>query len=148
MGEDADIAAIRKLIDAQFANLSWDERREAGWAAYEADFLPGAALFASARPVQAQSVPHFVERMKRLSKSTLRSFEESVTGARIIVFGTIAIAVASCEAIENGAGVDRTVEMLLLVKDQGEWRIAAQAWDKVDPAAPASAAMAWRDSGL
>ncbi len=146
MSEDTDIAAIRTLIDAQFKNLSWDQRREAGWAAYEGDFLPGASLFASARPVKAQSVPEFVARMKGLSKSSLRSFEESVVGARIIVFGTIAIAVASCEAIENGSGVDRTVEMLLLLKDEDNWRIAAQAWDKVDPAAPATAAPAWRDS--
>jgi hypothetical protein len=40
--------------------------------------------------------------------------------------------------VENGDGakVDRTVETMLLVKTEGKWRIAAQAWDKASPSNP------------
>ena len=40
----------------------------------------------------------------------------------------MAVAIAGCEIAENDADVNRGVEMFLLVKDMGAWRIAAQAW--------------------
>jgi hypothetical protein len=42
------------------------------------------------------------------------------------MFDNVAIAVAGCEITENDADVTRGVEMMLLVKDAGVWRIAAQ----------------------
>ncbi len=106
---------------------------------FAADFLPGASLFASARPARAQSVGQFAERMKGLVGTTLKSFDEQVIGARIHVFGNVAVAVAACENTENGAEINRKVEMMLLVKDDGYWKIAAQAWDKATDARPISA---------
>jgi len=41
------------------------------------------------------------------------------------------VAAALYGMIENETKNSQTVEMLLLVKDGGTWRIAAQAWDKV-----------------
>ena len=41
----------------------------------------------------------------------------------------VAVALGACEITENQAKVVRGVEALLLVKDGGEWRIVAQAWD-------------------
>lgn len=41
-----------------------------------------------------------------------------------------AVAVTACKNIENNSNVERVVEMMLLIKDQGKWKIAAQAWDK------------------
>ena len=38
--------------------------------------------------------------------------------------------------IENNAEANRNVEMLLLLKSEGAWRIVAQAWDKVTPSNP------------
>ena len=66
--------------------------------------------------------------MKGLQGTALRSFEEAVLGTEIRVFGNVAVALAACEITENGAEINRGVEMLLLIKDDGVWRIASQAW--------------------
>ncbi|WP_370057535.1 hypothetical protein [Sinorhizobium fredii] len=67
---------------------------------------------------------------------TLHSFEETVLGSRIHVFGNVAVAVIACENVENATETNRNVEMMLLVKDDGSWRIAAQAWDRQDASNP------------
>ena len=41
----------------------------------------------------------------------------------------MAVAIAGCESLKTMPDVNRGVEMFLLVKDTGAWRIAAQAWD-------------------
>ncbi len=66
--------------------------------------------------------------MKGLAEIKLRSFAETL-GAEVRIYGNIAVAIVGCEITENDADVNRGVEMLLLVKDTGAWRIAAQAWD-------------------
>ena len=48
-----DEAAIRKVIARQFASLSWRPGTSGDWAAFTADFLPGAPLYAAGRPVEA-----------------------------------------------------------------------------------------------
>jgi hypothetical protein len=68
--------------------------------------------------------------MKGLAGSKLRSFAEAILGVEVQIFGNVAVAVAGCEITENDADVTRGVEMMLLVKDAGVWRIAAQAWDR------------------
>jgi len=132
----ADIRAIESLIARQFASLSWTPEKPADWNAFAADFLPGALLYPAARPVRSQTVPAFIERMKELAGTKLRSFHETVLGTEIRVFGNIAVAQAACEMIENGTNVNRSVEMLLLVKNDGAWRIASQTWDTEKPATP------------
>ena len=67
--------------------------------------------------------------MKGLTGTKLRSFAEAVLGVEVRIFGNMAVAIAGCEITENDADVNRGVEMFLLVKDTGAWRIAAQAWD-------------------
>jgi hypothetical protein len=124
-----DEAAIRKVIAQQFGSLNWRPGTSGDWAAFVADFLPRAPLYAAARPVKAQTAEAFVERMTALAGSKLRSFAEAVLGVEVRIFGNVAIAVAGCEITENDADVMRGVEMMLLVKDAGVWRIAAQAWD-------------------
>jgi hypothetical protein len=59
----------------------------------------------------------------------LRSFEETMLGAKILVFGNVAVALGACEMVENGSEVTRDVSGFLFIKDDGDWRIAAQAWD-------------------
>ena len=71
--------------------------------------------------------------MKNLVGTKLRSFQEVVLGTEVRVFGNVAVALAACEMTENDAEVSRGVEMLLLVKDDCAWRIAAQAWDTESP---------------
>jgi hypothetical protein len=49
---------------------------------------------------------------------------------------------------ENDAQVEHGVEMLLLVKDQGSWRIVSQAWDKAGPSNPIPANLLARSMKL
>ena len=133
---DTDSDAIRAVIDRQFASLSWDESGAPGWDGFANDFLEGASLYPAARPARPTSVADFVERMRDLSRTSLRSLQETVLGADIHVFGNIAIAAVAAEMIENGAETNQSIEMLLLVKSEGQWKIVAQAWDKASETNP------------
>jgi len=128
-----DVRAIEALVARQFASLSWAPGTSADWAAFAADFLPDASLYPAARPARRQTAAAFVERMKGLAGTKLRSFREGVLGTEVRVFGNVAVALAACEMTENDAEVNRGVEMLLLVKTDGAWRIACQAWDTEGP---------------
>ena len=131
-----DVQAIEAIIARQFACLTWTRGTPADWNAFAADFLPGATLYPAARPPTFQTVEGFIERMKNLAETKLHSFKEVVLGSKVEVFGNVAVAVAVCETTENDAQVERGVEMLLLVKDEGVWRIVSQAWDKAGPSNP------------
>jgi hypothetical protein len=65
--------------------------------------------------------------MKGLAESKLQWFKEDVLGHQIQVFGNVAV--AGCQITENEKDVNRGVEMMLLIKQDGTWRIVAQAWD-------------------
>lgn len=136
MSTDDDVKAIAAVIARQFASLSWSESRGGDWDAFAADFVPGAVLVAAARPAAVQSVDAFVARMQALATGDLSTLQETVLGQHIRVFGNIAIAAVGCGMVENDAAPSRSVEMLLLVKSDGAWRIAAQAWDKAGDALP------------
>lgn len=125
----ADEQAIEAVIERQFGSLSWTPGESADWDTFMSDFLPDAPLYPSKRPVKQQSVKAFMERLSGLKETKLRSFHEEVLGTEIRIFGNVAVAVAGCETVENETEVSRGVEMLLLVKDVGQWRIAGQAWD-------------------
>lgn len=124
-----EINAIETLIAKQFASLHWTPDRPADWRGFSEVFFPGASLVAAARPAKRQSVEDFIARMKGLAGTTLTRFEETKLGSEILVFGNVAVALGACEMLENGTEVTRDVSGFLLIKDQGEWRIAAQAWD-------------------
>ncbi len=128
-----DVRAIQALIARQFASLSWAPGASADWDAFAADFFPEASLYPAARPAKRQTVEAFIERMKGLAGTKLRSLQEAVLGTEIHVFGNVAVAVAACEMTENGAEVNRGIEMLLLIKNEGAWRIVSQAWDMESP---------------
>ncbi|TPM32887.1 nuclear transport factor 2 family protein [Mesorhizobium sp. B2-3-4] len=134
--EDADGTAIRAIIARQFASLSWGEGRAPGWEDFAGDFLDGASLYPAARPAKRTSVADFVERMRGLSRTSLRSLDETMLGADIRVFGNIATATVAAEMTENGAETNRSMEMLLLVRSDGAWKIVAQAWDRASEANP------------
>ena len=74
--------------------------------------------------------------MSGLVGTALRSFDERVLGSTIQIFGNVAVAAVGCENVENDSQTNRVVEMMLLVKDEGGWKIAAQAWDKASDALP------------
>ena len=52
------------------------------------------------------------------------------------MFCNLAVAVVACEMTENDTRVNRGVEMMLLIKDGGEWKIVAQAWDTENKSRP------------
>ena len=124
-----DVREIKGILARQLRNISWSDDKESDWDRVAEDFLPGAPLYPAARPARSQTVGDFVERMKTLSQSSLRSFEQTMLGAEIHVFGNVAVAMGVCRNVENGGDEVRGVEAYLLVRDGGAWRIAAQAWD-------------------
>jgi ketosteroid isomerase-like protein len=144
----ADIRAIQALIARQFASLSWAPGEPANWEAFAADFHPDAALYPAARPAKRQTAEAFVERIKGLAATKLRSFKETVVGTEVHVFGNVAVALAACEIIENEAGVSRGVEALLLVKDEGRWQIVSQAWDTESDTKPIPAHLVGRKASV
>lgn len=129
-----DLSAIAALIGRQFASVSWSSGKPADWQAFAADFFRDASLYPAARPARRQTVEGFVERMKSLAGTKLRSFEETLLGTDIQLFGNVAVALAACEIIENGAQVSRGVEALLLIKNEGTWKIVSQTWDMASEA--------------
>ena len=78
----------------------------------------------------------FVERMKGLAGDQLQSFHERVLGTEVRVFGNVAVAIAAGEMVENGTKSSRSVEMMLLVKSEGAWRIVSQPWDRETDSKP------------
>jgi hypothetical protein len=131
-----DSRAIAAIIERQFASLGWLPGKSADWQAFTADFFPDASLYPAVRPARRQTVDGFVERMKGLAGTKLRSFKEDVLGTEIRIFGNVAVALAGCEITENDADVSRGVEAVLLIKDEGVWRIVSQAWDTESEAKP------------
>ncbi len=124
-----DRLAIEAIIKRQFASLNWRPGTSGDWQTFASDFHSDAALFPAARPAKPQTAFAFIERMKGLSGSALRSFGERMLGVDIRIFGNIAMALAACEITENDEKTTRGVEALLLVKDGDVWTIVAQAWD-------------------
>ncbi len=126
----ADVRAIKGVIVRQSGALSWSRGNTGDWDTFAPDFVDGATLFPAARPIKPQSVDASLTRMKNLARTELDSLQETVLGSDIKVFGNNAFAIATCGMVENGVTDSQTVEMLLLVKTDGAWRIAAQAWDR------------------
>ncbi|MDH7794464.1 MULTISPECIES: hypothetical protein [unclassified Beijerinckia] len=140
-----DRKAIDAIIARQFASLAWTPGTSGNWTGFAGDFLPGAALFAAVRPARSQSVEDFVTRMKGLAQTNLRAFHEDVLGVDIRIFGNVAIAAAGCRITENNEKISHGVEMMLLIKDAGAWRIVAQAWDTESPDEPMPEDLRTRD---
>lgn len=130
MDRDQDIRAIEALIRRQAECLAWAPGRAGDWDGFARDFLPGATLIQSPRPVEPRTVPQFVARQRGLADGPLPAYGQRVLGTDIRVFGNVAVALAAGEMKENGAVVACNVAALLLVKDDGAWKIAAQAWDR------------------
>lgn len=139
MTQGDDERAIETIIRRQFGSLNWKPGVIADWDAVLRDFAGEAALYPSARPARSQTADALVQRMQGLAATSLQSFRETVLGFSIRVFGNIAMAVVACEMEENETAVSRNVEMMLLVKSDGAWRIVSQAWDAATASRPVPA---------
>lgn len=127
--EDADVSAIKQVM-SQELSLFWSRDKNANWEAFAGTFLSGAALFPAARPVKTQTLDQFIDRMERLrAEGKLGAFKVTPLGCDVRVFGNVAVAFAACEMLENESTVNREINATVLVRENGVWRIAAQAWD-------------------
>jgi hypothetical protein len=134
---EEDEAAIRSIIAVQFQCMDWEPGRPADWTRFGSLFFPDTTLIPAARPAKRQTIDAFMERMKRLeANGSVRSFRERMLGSNIHIYGNVAVAVAACEMIENGQQITRDVSCILFIRDGGEWKIAAQAWDLETPTQP------------
>ena len=127
--ETDDVRAIEAIIDRQFRSLEWSKERDGDWATFTDSFYADATLYPAARPAIPQTVGAFVERMKGLAGTSLVTFKEQLLGSEIHVFGNVAVALGVCEITENEEQVSRGVEAMLLIKEEGVWRIVSQGWD-------------------
>ncbi|MBH64175.1 MAG: hypothetical protein CL569_17350 [Alphaproteobacteria bacterium] len=127
--ETGDVREIREILARQLANITWTAGKDSDWAAFSEDFLPDVSLYAATRTAKSQPVETFVERMKSLPETGLKSFEQSMLSAEVHVFGSVDIAFGVCRNLENGTDEIRGIEAYLLVKDDGSWKIASQTWD-------------------
>lgn len=131
----ADHDAIEALLHEQFAAIAWGDGKTPEWDAFANGFVDGAPLYPAARPIRPTTVDGFAARMRRLSDDeTLRTFSEVPQGLDVRIAGNVAVALAGCEMHENGEEITYDVNAILLVKQDGVWRIAAQAWDRTDRA--------------
>lgn len=127
---DADERAIRALLRRQFETLCWGAGERPDYTPVLADFTADAVLYASRRPATSQTAAAFCARLEDLRvDGALASFQERMLGATVQIFGNVAVALSACEMIENVHTTTRDVSGFLLLKDDGRWRIAAQAWD-------------------
>lgn len=128
--ETNDVSLIKEIVRTQFGSLAWTRDEDPDWVAFAQGFLPDARFFPAARPARPQTIAQFIERMNGLrTEGKLLSFEETPLGCTVRVFGNVAVAFAACEMLENDSTISRDVSAIVLVRDAGIWRIAAQAWD-------------------
>ena len=123
-----DIAVIERLLMQHFEGMAWGTDRQADWDRFEADFLADARLFPAARPASGKSVDAFVDRMKGVAEAGLHTFEEHTRKVSVSCFGNVAVAMALSWMLENGEEENRDISAYLLVKTEGQWKIAAHAW--------------------
>ena len=137
----SDEAEIRALIGAHFDALGWEKGGRPDWERFNADFLPEAVLYPSARPAVQWSLADFAARMNRVAEEVLETFEEATLGMTVQVFGNIAVVLAASRMLENGRDENHDVSGYLLVRTDGAWKIAAHAWDKASEDRPVPAAL-------
>lgn len=125
-----DEDAIRDLIINHFEAMHWHATEEPDWNRFRQDFLPDAVLVGAARPAQVRGLEAFIERMEKVARVNLSSFEEHTKGLQIMRFGNIAVVLAMSELTENKTDKNYDISGYLLVKSEGRWSIAAHAWDQ------------------
>jgi hypothetical protein len=133
---ESDEHAIRTLIKNHSEAVCWTPDTPPNWDKFSAHFLPGASLFPAARPAQIRTSEIFIKQLKRLAAGTLDTFEEHTLGMQILGFGNIAVVLAASEMLENGSETNHDISAYLLLKTEGEWLIAAHAWDKANEELP------------
>ncbi|MDT9598797.1 nuclear transport factor 2 family protein [Sphingosinicella rhizophila] len=125
----ADEARILEIVDTMFDAISWSEGSPPDFDRFSAAVMAEAVLVPAARPAATTDIASFVKRMSGLhADGAMKTFTEKATKTQIRIFGNIAVAIGGFEAIADGSP-GRGANVFLLVRDAGDWRIAAMAWD-------------------
>ena len=135
-----DETAIRALIQGQFDSINWTPQQRADFRTVHRGFALDAQLWPARRPPAPQSALDFTTRLQKLRDEGMVSFTEKGVGCHVWIVGSVAVALAGCEMVENDSTTTRDISGFLLVKDDDAWRIAAQARDLVDDIEEAFAA--------
>ncbi len=127
----ADVQAIEKLVEDLFAAISWDEKTSPNWDAFRSKVKSEVVLYPSARPVNPTSLDPFIAMMQGQKDSGgLRTFDEAVTGHKILVFGNFAVGLSAYSQQINGGDIGYGVNGFVFIKENGQWKIGAMCWDK------------------
>ena len=94
---------IETLVGEHFEPMIWSDDTEPDWDRFRDDFYECAALCGAARPAQLRSVESFIERMEKVARKNLRSFEEHARGMKILRFDNIAVVLAVSELLKKTA---------------------------------------------
>lgn len=142
-----DVKAINTVIDGLFEAISWTPDRPADWQALAQSFHDDAVMIPSARPIATVDVRTFSDRMQAQRDSgALTSFEERVLHNTVHVMGNAASVANVYEGVANGGAPFRGVNMLLLSKEDGRWKVVAMTWAQETDDAPLPAALLGRNS--
>ena len=129
----SDELQIRELIHRQCGDISCAVDTPLDWLTCSRDFFDGALVFQAHRPVDAIPVEHLSTRMGELRDCTDAAHRrERVTHVEVLIFERVAVALAGCQLLDDERDVTCDVNAFLLIKDQGRWLIASQAWAESD----------------
>ena len=132
-----DVTAIGALLERMFEAISWNGDDVPDWQGFTAPIHEAAVLYPSSRPSKPTTADAFVTMMEgQRSGGGLTALEEKICGHRIAVFGNIAVALSGYVVQVNGGQPGQGVNGMLLLKEDGKWRIGAMCWDNASPDHP------------
>ena len=128
-----ELAAIEAMVEALYEAFDFDAGGEADWDGMRALFAEGASFASPATPdrparsVDAESFLADFQAWVADSEEGRTGFYERITHLEIEVYGGIAQVLVTFEGYvpPDGPALTLGLDALQLVKDEGEWRLAA-----------------------
>jgi hypothetical protein len=125
-----DEARIREIVEQMFEAISWSDTKAPDFDAFASAVRKDAVLVPSARPVSPTDIDTFVGRMSgQHSSGGMKTFDERANKTIVKVFGNLAVAIGSYQAQIDGGPIGRGANGFLLIRNEGDWQIAAMSWD-------------------
>ena len=132
-----DEARIREIVEQMFEAISWSGAKAPDFPAFSSAVRKDAVLVPAARPASPTDIDSFVARMSGLyDNGSMKTFDERANKTIVKVFGNLAVAIGSYQAQFDGGPVGRGANGFLLVRNEGDWQIAAMGWDSEDADKP------------
>ncbi|ABQ66869.1 hypothetical protein Swit_0501 [Rhizorhabdus wittichii RW1] len=138
-----DEARIREIVEQMFEAINWSADKAPDFTAFAAAVRKDALLAPSARPVSPTDIETFVGRMRgQYESGGMKTFDERANKTIVKVFGNLAVAIGSYRAQIDGGPIGRGANGFLLVRNDGDWQIAAMGWDSEGEDKPMPAELA------